>query len=93
MIERVQLVRYKGFEDFDLRIGRQAVLVAPNNSGKTTLIQSLRLASGLVRFARRRNARDTFEDDVLDSYPRTVFGYQLASVGARELSWYRDEGA
>ena len=91
MIDRVQLLRYKGFENFDLRIGRQAVLVGPNNAGKTTIIQSLRLASSLIRFARRRNARDKFEDNVLDRFPRNVIGHPLGNVGARELSWYTDE--
>ena len=91
MIERVRLLRYKGFEDFDLRLGRQAVLVGPNNAGKTTLVQSLRLAASLLRFARRRNAYETFEDDVLEKYSRNVLGYPIARVGARELSWYKDE--
>ena len=91
MIERVRLLRYKGFEDFDLRIGRQAILVGPNNAGKTTLIQSLRLASSLIRFARRRYARDKFEDNVLDKSPRNVVGHPLGNVGVRELSWYTDE--
>jgi hypothetical protein len=91
VIERVHLLRYKGFEDFDLRLGRQAVLVGPNNAGKTTLVQSLRLAASLLRFARRRNAYEAFEDDVLDKYSRNVIGYPVAHVGARELSWYKDE--
>lgn len=91
MIERVRLLRYKGFEDFDLRLGRQAVLVGPNNAGKTTLVQSLRLAASLLRFARRRNPYESFEDNVLEKYPRNVFGYPIAHVGARELSWYKDE--
>jgi AAA domain, putative AbiEii toxin, Type IV TA system len=91
MIERVRLLRYKGFEDFDLRLGRQAILVGPNNAGKTTLVQSLRLAASLLRFARRRNPYEAFEDDVLDKYPRNVRGYPIAHVGTRELSWYKDE--
>jgi energy-coupling factor transporter ATP-binding protein EcfA2 len=91
VIERVRLLRYKGFEDFDLRLGRQAVLVGPNNAGKTTLIHSLRLAASLLRFARRRNPYERFEDDVLETYPRNVLGYPIAHVGTRELSWYKDE--
>jgi len=91
VIERVRLLRYKGFEDFDLRLGRQAVLVGPNNAGKTTLVQSLRLAASLLRFVRRRNPNEAFEDDVLDAYPRNILGYPIANVGARELSWYKDE--
>ncbi len=91
MIERVHLIRYKGFEDFDMRLGRQAVLVGPNNAGKTTLIHSLRLAASLLRFARRRNAYEAFEDDVTGAYSRSVLGYPIAHVGTRELSWYRDE--
>lgn len=91
MIERVRLLHYKGFEDFDLRLGRHAVLVGPNNAGKTTLVQSLRLAASLVRFARRRNPNERFEDTIFDKYPRDVLGYPIAQVGSRELSWYRDE--
>jgi energy-coupling factor transporter ATP-binding protein EcfA2 len=91
VIDRVRLLRYKGFEDFDLRLGRQAILVGPNNAGKTTLVQSLRLAASLLRFARRRNAYEAFEDDVLDTYARNIIGYPIAHVGTRELSWYKDE--
>ena len=91
MIERVRLLRYKGFENFDLRLGRQAVLVGPNNAGKTTLIHALRLTASLLRFARRRNAFEGFEDDTFDTYPRDVLGYPVAQVGTRELSWYVDE--
>jgi energy-coupling factor transporter ATP-binding protein EcfA2 len=91
VIERVRLLRYKGFEDFDLRIGRQAVIVGPNNAGKTTLVHALRLTSGLLKYARRRNVSDSFEDTDLDKDPRKVLGYPLSSVGARELSWYKDE--
>lgn len=91
VIERVHLIRYKGFEDFDLRLGRQAVLVGPNNAGKTTLVHALRLAASLLRFARRRNPYEPFEDEVLDTYSRSIIGYPVAHVGARELSWYKDE--
>ena len=91
VIERVRLLRYKGFENFTLRIGSMAVLVGPNNSGKTTLVQALRLTAGLLRYARRRNASYTFSDEVLDTQPRWVHGHPIGAVGVQELSWYKDE--
>jgi energy-coupling factor transporter ATP-binding protein EcfA2 len=91
VIERVRLLRYKGFENFTLKIGSTAVLVGPNNSGKTTLVQALRLTAGLLRYARRRNASFTFNDEVLDKQPRWVHGHPIGAVGERELSWYKDE--
>jgi hypothetical protein len=91
VIERVRLVRYKGFEDFTRRLGPNSVLVGPNNSGKTTLVQALRLSAGLLRYARRRNVGGGFNDAVLDDHPRWVQGHAFAGVGARELSWYTDE--
>ena len=45
----------------------------------------------MIRFARRRNAHDKFEDNVLDKFPRDVIGHPLGNVGRRELSWYTDE--
>lgn len=91
VIERVRLVRYKGFADFTLRIGPDAVLVGPNNAGKTTIVQALRLVASLLRYARRRNVSETFYDDVLDDQPRWVQGHPLNAIGKRELSWYKDE--
>jgi len=87
----MRLLHYKGFEDFTLRLGKQAILVGPNNAGKTTLVHALRLVAGLLKFARRRNANETFLDAVMDHQERWVTGYLLSSVGARELGWYKDE--
>lgn len=91
MIHEVRLIRYKGFEHYNLRLGPQSVLVGPNNAGKSTLVQSLRLASSLLKFARRRNARDSFQDTIFEKSSRAVTGHPLGNVGARELSWYKDE--
>jgi energy-coupling factor transporter ATP-binding protein EcfA2 len=91
VIERVRLLRYKGFENFTLRIGRRAILVGPNNSGKTTLVQALRLAAGLIRYARRRRVEGSFTDAILENHPRDVVGYLISDVGVRQLSWYKDE--
>ena len=90
VLVRVRLLRYKGFADFMLYLGDTSLLVGPNNAGKTTLVQALRLAASLLRYARRRNARDAFSDDVFGD-PRWVQGHLLGSVGARELSWFKDE--
>jgi predicted ATPase len=91
VIERVRLLRYKGFENFTLRMGRRAIIVGPNNSGKTTLVQALRLTAALLWYARRRRVESAFTDAVLENQPRSVVGYLIDDVGARQLSWYKDE--
>jgi hypothetical protein len=91
VIERVRLVRYKGFENFTLRIGRPAILVGPNNSGKTTLVQSLRLTAALLRHARLNRVGRSFDDAVLDNQHLLVQGHLMSGVGSRQLTWYKDE--
>lgn len=87
----MRLLHYKGFEDFTLRLGNQAILVGPNNAGKTTLVHALRLVASLLKFARRRNANGNFLDTVMNHQDRWVTGHLLSAVGARELAWYKDE--
>lgn len=83
MITEVRAVRYKGFTDFRLRVPKKAVIVGPNSAGKTTLAQTLRLASVTLRHAKRRNARDSFTDETFEDYSRSVYGHALAEIGTQ----------
>ena len=43
MLTRLKARNFKLFEEIDLELGRQVVLVGPNNAGKTTALQTLAL--------------------------------------------------
>lgn len=47
MIERVVLRNYRGFEEHEVKFGRENIVVGHNNAGKTSLVEALRLI-GLV---------------------------------------------
>jgi hypothetical protein len=54
LITGIQLVRYRGFERFEVRLTPHAFLVGPNSAGKSTIIEALALAEQCLRIARRR---------------------------------------
>jgi predicted ATP-dependent endonuclease of OLD family len=41
-IARLKISGFRGVRSADITLGRHAVLVGPNNSGKTTIIESYR---------------------------------------------------
>lgn len=62
MIDQLRLVRFKGFQQFTVRFGDSALLVGPNNAGKSTIISALRLCAIAARAARRLNPAEMFKD-------------------------------
>ncbi len=55
MLTRLKARNFKLFEEIDLELGRQVVLIGPNNSGKTTALQALALWDiGLKRWLEKR---------------------------------------
>ena len=57
MLTRLKLRNFKLFEEIDLKLGRQVVLIGPNNAGKTTALQALALWDiGLKRWIEKRGA-------------------------------------
>ncbi|MGB9687209.1 MAG: AAA family ATPase, partial [Rectinema subterraneum] len=43
MIRRIQLSNFKTFEALDIEVGTVTLLIGPNNTGKTTVLQALTL--------------------------------------------------
>jgi ABC-type thiamine transport system ATPase subunit len=43
MLTRIKIRNFKRFEDVDIELGEAVVLIGPNNSGKTTVLQALAL--------------------------------------------------
>ncbi len=73
MIDQLRLVRFKGFQQFTVRFGSSALLVGPNNAGKSTIVSALRLCAVAARVAMRRNPSESFSDN-----DRWVLGYPLS---------------
>jgi energy-coupling factor transporter ATP-binding protein EcfA2 len=98
-LRQLRLIRFRSFEDFSISFGDGALLVGPNNAGKSTLLTAIRLADTLVRYAHRRNPDgSTRVGDVrvltypiqLRDYPslRDSVRYEFGTAESRlELTW------
>ena len=62
MIEGLRLTNFKAFEDFSLRLDGDALLVGPNNAGKSTLISAIRVCARMIDRAKQVNADLTRDD-------------------------------
>lgn len=59
-IVRLKVSGFRGVGTADITLGRNTVLVGPNNSGKTTIIEALALLFGRDRLVRRLTEHDFF---------------------------------
>src|ERR1700694_287942 len=79
-IVRLKTRGFRGVQSADIALGRHAVLVGPNNSGKTTIIEALALLFGRDRLVRRLTEHD-FHGSAPDETARilciaTVTGFE-----------------
>lgn len=60
MLTKLTARNFKCFEDVEIALGNPVVLIGPNNSGKTTLLQALALWTiGLQRWQEKRSERQS----------------------------------
>lgn len=60
MLTRVVVRNFKRLADADIELGRNVVLIGPNNSGKTTALQALALWDiGLRKWNEKRSGKET----------------------------------
>jgi putative ATP-dependent endonuclease of OLD family len=57
-IVRLKISGFRGVRSADIALGRHTVLIGPNNSGKTTVIEALALLFGRDRLVRRLTEHD-----------------------------------
>src|SRR5215470_15964036 len=57
-IVRLKIRGFRGVRSAEIALGRHAVLVGPNNTGKTTIIEALALLFGRDRLVRRLTEHD-----------------------------------
>ena len=60
-VARLTIKGFRGVNSAGIVLGRHAVLVGPNNSGKTTVIEALALLFGRDRLVRRLTEHDFFK--------------------------------
>lgn len=54
-ISRVELINFKQFDKFHVSCKQRNVLVGPNNAGKSTVLDALRIVADVLRVAKRLN--------------------------------------
>lgn len=59
-IARLKIEGFRGINSADISFGHHTVLVGPNNSGKTTIIEALALLFGRDRLVRHLTEHDFF---------------------------------
>lgn len=59
-IVRIKISGFRGIRSADIALGCHSVLVGPNNSGKTTIIEALALLFGRDRLVRRLTEHDFY---------------------------------
>jgi energy-coupling factor transporter ATP-binding protein EcfA2 len=62
-VARLTITGFRGVRSADIALGRHVVLVGPNNSGKTTVIEALSLLFGRDRLVRRLTEHDFHGSD------------------------------
>lgn len=93
-IVRLKISGFRGVRSADIAFGRHAVLVGPNNSGKTTVIEALALLFGRDRLVRRLTEHD-FHGSAPDETARilciaTVTGF-TPNDPHHHSSWFSPE--
>lgn len=93
-IVRLKISGFRGVRLADITLGRHAVLVGPNNSGKTTVIEALALLFGRDRLVRRLTEHD-FHSSAPDETARilciaTVTGF-TPNDPHHHSSWFSPE--
>ena len=93
MFDKIELINFRKFVRFNLRLHAGNVLVGPNNSGKSSILDAFRLLEACLRHARSRNPVliDVPGQGVFDGYevPQSVLPFSLANATYN----YSDEDA
>ncbi len=81
MIERLEITNFRKFTRFSLRLRNGNILVGPNNSGKSSLLDAFRVLEACFRHARTRNPMliEIPGQGIFDGYevPESVLPFSL----------------
>lgn len=85
MLKSLRVSNYRSFPEYTLTFGDGALLMGPNNAGKTTLLTALRVTQTLLRYARNRGASEwrTHSDRRVRAYPALLRDYPSLTESVR----------
>jgi len=72
MITSIQYTNFKALENFTLHLKDFNVLTGPNNNGKSTILDGIRVLQGAYRYASRNNPRF-----IMSPYGGQSYGYEI----------------
>jgi energy-coupling factor transporter ATP-binding protein EcfA2 len=75
VLKKMTLTQFKGFRKFDVNFGDGALLLGPNNAGKSTIISAIKICNSAAKLAMRVGAKDVFHDD-----GRSIRGWSISSI-------------
>lgn len=58
MLEKIQFINYKCFEDATIPLREITIAVGKNNAGKSTMIEGLRLIALAIKSGKKHNYKD-----------------------------------
>jgi hypothetical protein len=104
LIRQLDLHHFKGFERFRINFPDDAIIVGPNNAGKSTVIAALRAAANMVRTASRLRPQATLDVRGMERLGFSFVGpsvglieenlhYELHNVETRLAVKFRGDGA
>lgn len=83
MLKKLTFFDYKSFSHFEVSLRNHNVVVGPNNSGKSSTLDALRLAFDVIRFAAKRKPiiKSQSQHGVCSTYvvPQTAIGVDVRS--------------
>lgn len=95
-VVELRIENFRGVRDGRVRFGQHTVLVGPNNSGKTTIIEALALLFGRDRMVRTLTEHDFYGGDPqpIDRIRliATIAGFEDDNF-ANHPDWFRDDRA
>jgi energy-coupling factor transporter ATP-binding protein EcfA2 len=80
MIRSLHLEHFKAFESFTITFPEDAVLVGPNNAGKSTVIAALRSVASMVRTASRFRPPAVREMDSVERFGHNFSGQSIGLI-------------
>jgi len=91
LIKQLRLSSFKGFREFVVSFNADVnVLVGPNNAGKTTIVNSMRLCAALLDHARRRNPGDSTAKTFGRYWSYSITGAAMEQAAFNDENIYHD---
>lgn len=84
MIENITLTNFRRFTRFSLKLRQGNILVGPNNTGKSSILDAFRILDACYRHTRKRNPSflNIQDEGIFDGYevPDSVLPFSLANI-------------